>query len=102
MRSKGDKPSLTSANYSKTFFETAFSLKKGKTSDPVLLDDQVIVLELVKEKTPDNKEKDILKQYYNYFVGQTIQLDVQDYLPNPDKLEDNFNETFYKYIAPHS
>ncbi len=102
VRSKGDRPSLTSANYSKTFFETAFSLKKGKISDPVLLDDQVVVLELVKEKSPDEKEKDILKRYYTYFTGQTIQMDVQNYLTNPDKLEDNFNETFYKYIAPRS
>ena len=99
---KGGKPSLTTANYSKEFFTTAFSLKKGQISKPVLLDDQVLVLELSGEKKTDDSENQILDIYYDYYVRNTNETDLQTYLTDPKKLIDHFNETFYKYIAPKS
>ncbi len=102
VQSKGNKPSLATANYSKTFFEKAFSLTKKKDiSDPILLEDQIVVLKLLNEKTTLKKnDKQLYESYYNYFTQQAVKTDVQNYLTNPKKLVDNFNEVFFKYISP--
>ncbi len=102
VKSKGGKPSLATANYSKEFFTTAYSLKKDEISRPVLLDDQVLVLQFTGEKKLTDQDKKILDRYYSYYVRTTDQSDLQAYLTDPKKLVDNFNETFYKYIAPKS
>ena len=99
---KGGKPSLTTANYSKEFFKTAYSLKKGEISKPVLLDDQVLVMELAGEKKTDDSANQILDRYYDYYIRNADETDLQTYLTDPKKLVDHFNETFYKYIAPKS
>ncbi len=100
VKAKGDRPSLTTANYNKTFFEKAFSLKKDDVSEPILLEDQILVLKLLKEDSIKDSDKELYTSYYNYFVQQAVKADVQSYLTNPDKLEDNFNEVYFKYIAP--
>jgi peptidyl-prolyl cis-trans isomerase D len=48
---KGTAPSLASAASNKQFFQEAFSLSKDTLSNPIPLDDQVVVLKLIEEKT---------------------------------------------------
>ena len=100
IRVKDNQISLASASSSREFFLTAFSLKENEISDPVPLDDVVIVLKLQDEKTtPEDEEQPFsMQDYYRYLAGQSLQLDLQTYIMDAEKLEDNFNSTFYQYI----
>jgi hypothetical protein len=70
----------------------------GETSQPVLLDDQVVVLRLEDVRDPPQRELDLMQDYYNFYAGQALEGDLQNILLNPEYLQDNFNDTFYKYI----
>ena len=73
-------------------------LKENEISDPVPLDDMVLVLKLQDEKTASEDQPFSMQDYYRYLAGQSLQLDLQSYIMDPEKLEDNFNSTFYQYI----
>lgn len=98
IRVRDNQASLTSASSSREFFLTAFSLKEKEISDPVPLDDMVIVLKLQDEKTASEDQPFSMQDYYRYLAGQSLQLDLQNYIMDAEKLEDNFNSTFYQYI----
>jgi hypothetical protein len=46
----GDAPTLTDASYNKEFFIEAFSISKGKITEPILLSDQILVMKFDDEK----------------------------------------------------
>ena len=98
IRVKNNQVSLASATGSREFFLTAFSLKENEISDPVPLNDMVIVLKLQDEKTASEDQPFSMQDYYRYLAGQSLQLDLQTYIMDAEKLEDNFNSTFYQYI----
>jgi hypothetical protein len=89
---------LSSASYNEAFFLQAFRLSIGEVSAPILLDDQVVVLRLEDVRQPPQQQLDLLEDYYTFYAGQTLEADLQNILLDPKYLEDNFNETFYKYI----
>ncbi len=98
IRVRDNQVSLASASSSREFFLTAFSLKENEISDPVPLDDMVLVLKLQDEKTAPEDQPFSMQDYYRYLAGQSLQLDLQSYIMDPEKLEDNFSSTFYQYI----
>jgi len=98
VRSMTQNLDLSSASYSEPFFRTAFALDIGETSQPVLLDDQVVVLRLDDVRQPPQRQLDLLEDYYNFYSGQALEADFQNILLDPQYLQDNFNETFYQYI----
>jgi len=98
VRVRDNQVSLASASGSREFFLTAFSLKENEISDPVPLDDMVLVLKLQDEKTEPEDQPFSMQDYYRYLAGQSLQLDLQTYIMDAEKLEDNFNSTFYQYI----
>ncbi len=95
-------PGLTAANYSEEFFQKTFALKAGEVSDPVPLEDQVLVLELKEEKPLTPEQKTFMGTYYQYFDGQTTQSDLQEHLIDPARLVDNFNTVFGESTNPRS
>jgi hypothetical protein len=54
----GDAPTLTDASYNKEFFTEAFSISKGKMTEPILLSDQILIMQCEEEKeyTDENWE----------------------------------------------
>jgi parvulin-like peptidyl-prolyl isomerase len=98
VEAEGEGASIASAAYSEEFFQKAFALKQGEVSDPVPLEDQVVVLQLREERKLAGDERDFLKTYYRYYAGQTRQADLQETLVDPQKLEDNFNNVFYQKL----
>jgi len=91
---------ITSASFSQEFFETAFSLVPDQISDPVLLDDQVLILVLNDIRRAPDREAELMEDFYRYLAYQTLQMDLQEVLMDPENLEDNFNSIFYQYIIP--
>jgi parvulin-like peptidyl-prolyl isomerase len=98
VRSMTQNLDLSSASYSESFFLQAFRLKIGEISQPVLLDDQVVVLRLYDIRQPPQQQLDLLDDYYRFYAGQALESDMQNTLLKPEYLVDNFNEAFYKYI----
>ncbi|MBN1834261.1 MAG: peptidylprolyl isomerase [Spirochaetales bacterium] len=100
VRSLAGNLDLASASYSEPFFVAAFGLGIGEVSQPVLLDDQVVVLRLDDVREPPQRQLDLLEDYYDFYAGQALESDFQNILLDPEYLEDNFNETFYQYVFP--
>jgi peptidyl-prolyl cis-trans isomerase D len=98
VRSMTQNLDLSSASYSEAFFLQAFRLKMNEVSDPILLDDQVVVLRLDDIRQPPPQQQDMLGDYYSFYAGQALDSDMQSALLKPDYLQDDFNQTFYKYI----
>ncbi len=98
VRAKGDAPSIAAATYSEEFFQKAFALKTGEVSDPIPLEDQVLVLHLEEERQISADDRTFMGNYYRYFAGQTLQSDFQENLVDPRKLVDQFNQVFYSQL----
>jgi parvulin-like peptidyl-prolyl isomerase len=91
----------TTAIYSEEFFTAAFALAKDKVSEPVVLDDQVIVMSVLAEKEMPETTAGLMGSWLEYIASQTMQADLQNQLMDPAKLKDNFMEAFTKlYDTP--
>jgi peptidyl-prolyl cis-trans isomerase D len=89
---------LSAAASSEDFFVKAFALPPKGVSEPILLDDQVIVLELAEVRQAPKSEMDILSDYVNYYAQQSLEQDLQNTLLDPQNIQDDFNSTFYQHI----
>jgi peptidyl-prolyl cis-trans isomerase D len=94
IRTIPDTVSLSSAQYSEEFFQRAFALSKDQTSAPVVLDDQIVVLKLIGERKAASDQDAALDYYYQDFMNQSLQTDLQNELTNPKKLKNNFDAVF--------
>ncbi len=87
-----------SAPYSQEFFIRAFSLGKDAVSPPVVLDDQIVVLKLLAERQLPAATAAIMPDFQRYLANQSLQTDLQSQLMDPEKLKDNFAETFSREV----
>ena len=94
LKAVSDAATPTTAVYSEEFFQTAFSLEKGKVSAPVVLDDQVVVLSILAERSLPDSTSSLLGSWVEYVANQTMQVDLQALLMDPSRLKDNFMEAF--------
>ncbi len=98
VRGAGQDADLSSAATNEDFFLKAFRLAPGDVSEPVLLDDQVIVLKLDEVRKAPEEQLALTEEYYAYFARQALEADLQAALLKPEYLKDNFHETFYTYV----
>jgi peptidyl-prolyl cis-trans isomerase D len=98
VRGAGQDADISSAATNEDFFLKAFRLAPGDVSEPVLLDDQVIVLKLDDVKQAPEEQLALAEEYYAYFARQALEADLQAGLLKPEFLKDNFHETFYAHI----
>lgn len=88
-----------SAAYSEDFFYRAFSLSKDQaSSQPIVLDDQVVVLKLVDEQPISADNAAMMDQVLSYLVNQSLQSDVEQELMNDERLKSDFDDTFYRSV----
>ena len=93
-----DISALAGAASNENFLKTAFSLKNGEVSEPLVLGSNVIVLKMTGEQTDSitKENKDALKsdlESYDQSAAQTAVL-------TSDKVENNVSEAFFKYVSP--
>ncbi|MDR1625295.1 MAG: SurA N-terminal domain-containing protein [Spirochaetia bacterium] len=86
--------SLAVAAYQEGFFSTAFSLKEGEVSEPVILQDSVIVLQLLEEREVGAGEMGFLDEYLPSLVGRYQEESLQQFILNPSDFKDNFEAGF--------
>ena len=87
---------LQTAPYYQDFFKQAFKLKPKEISEPIYLDEAILLLELIEEKLIDDTKKNQLKNFHNYFVDYTILKDLETYIFESDLFINNFVEAVEK------
>ena len=86
-----------SAAYSEDFFFRAFSLSKDQaSSQPVVLDDRVLVLRVAGEQPISADNSALMDRVLAYLANQSLQSDVNEELMNERRLKSRFEETFFK------
>jgi parvulin-like peptidyl-prolyl isomerase len=98
LRAADQEADIASAGSNEEFFLKAFRLALGEVSEPVLLEDQVIVLRLEDVRQAPQEQLDLSGEYLAYFGRQALQADLQAGLLKPEYLKDNFHDTFYTYV----
>ncbi len=91
---------LAGAAYNNDFFIAAFSLEKDEVSEPVILDRNIIVLQMVNEREPAEEELEQIDYYYPIIVRQFRDQNLREFFLESDKLEDNFNKAFNEIHQP--
>ena len=94
VKSMTDTDVLGSAMYNEEFFKTAFSLQEEQVSEPVILDEHVIVLQLINERSAPDEMINQLETYYPFVVRQNRDEALRQYFLNSEQLEDNFYPVF--------
>jgi hypothetical protein len=88
-----------SAAYSEDFFYRAFSLAKDQaSSQPIVLDDQVLVLKVVDERPASAESAALMDKVLAYLVSQSLQPDIDQELMNDKRLKSSFDETFSRSV----
>jgi hypothetical protein len=87
-------PVLSAAEYRETFFSVAFSLEAGEVSEPVILQDNIIVLQLLEEREIAPEELSFLDSYLPFILTSYQEESLQQFILNPNDLKDNFESGF--------
>ncbi len=90
--------SLTNLGYNDEFLQAAFSLDKGEISEPVIVNNAVLVITLDSVSESEGSMNELLDSYYPYIVQQMNDSSLSSFYITSDKVKDNFNETFSKYF----
>ena len=98
VRSASQDADLSSAATNEDFFRRPSAWRPGEVSEPVLLDDQVIVLKLDDIREAPAEQLDLTEEYYAYFARQALEADLQAALLKPEYLKDNFHDAFYTHV----
>ena len=98
VRSLSQDVDISSASGNEDFFLKAFRLAPSEVSEPVLLDDQVVVLKLDDVREPPAEQLAMAERYFAYFAEQSLQGDLQTALLKPEYLKDDFQNTFYTHV----
>lgn len=85
---------LASASKSESFFKTAFTLQAGAVSDPILLDSNVIVLQLLEEKAADTQFSEMIPMFYSYYASSWMEQSLTKRVLADERLEDEFLATY--------
>lgn len=93
-----DGEGLSDAQSRESFFRSAFSIAEGEVTDPIVLRDYVVVLELLEERESDPAEDEmmaaIVPQLYQQYQAQEVERSLLD----PAHIEDNFTAVFSRYF----
>lgn len=87
---------LAGASTNETFWKTAFSTPLQTPSQPIVLGDNIIVLNPVSETKAEDSSTAFIDYYYNYVAGQYSEGTLRNYFLNSKKLKDQFFETFVR------
>ena len=82
---------LSGADQNENFLKTAFSLKMNELSSPIVMNDNIVVLQLASEETASSEETPVLSELENFDSNTSRQA-----VMNSSKLENNFATVYFK------
>lgn len=89
---------LSNAATREAFFEEAFSISGDDLSEPVVLRDYVIVLQVNEERRPTEEELETIRSDASQFVESARAQQAQNVLIDQDLHENNFNRAFQRFV----
>jgi hypothetical protein len=89
-------PELAGASTNETFWKTAFSTPLQSPSKPIVVGDNIIVLNPVSETKAEDSTSSIIDYYYSYVASQYSERTQRNYFLNSKKLKDQFFDTFVR------
>ena len=93
--------SLPGAMFDEDFLRTAFSLGQNEVSDPILLNDDLVVLRFLEERERESVDLEEIQEFMPFFFQQLQAGEFERILLDPSRIEDNFNQTFQRlFIGP--
>ncbi len=75
-----------------------FSVKKNELTEPIILDNSIIVARMIDERNVDPKDLAFIDTYYTYLVNQFRQEELYKMFLSSDKLKNNFLQVFSENI----
>lgn len=89
-----DNKALANGNSNENFLKAAFSLKLNDFSDPLVMNNNVVVLQYTTEETVDGANSVILTDLQSY-----DETSAADAVMNSPKLENNFINAYFEYFV---
>lgn len=96
-----DGDTLNNAASEESFFRAAFSVELGDITEPIVLDDYVMVLEALEQREPEAEDTDRIASIVPRLYQQYQSREVERSLLDSSVIEDNFNEAFARsFLQP--
>ncbi|TVR33180.1 MAG: hypothetical protein EA404_05980 [Spirochaetaceae bacterium] len=96
--SGGEGNLLRTAANREDFFRELFALSAGDVSPAITLQNGTLVAALIDERVPDESDMEFLRSYYPFLVQQMQGEELERSFIDRDKLTDNFNQAFARYV----
>lgn len=87
---------LENAGTNEAFWKAAFSTPLNSLSAPLVIGENVVLLRPLEETSVETEESGYLEAFYPYMVQAGTQSAVSSYFLNSEKLDNRFQETFWK------
>lgn len=91
-------PDLSDAAFREGFFTTAFSLGADEISEPIVLRQSVLVMQLREERDARTEDAEFIEEYYDLLVRQFQSDEIEDAFIDEERLDDNFAQSFNRYV----
>lgn len=92
---------LTGAETNRNFLKTAFALNVGEVSEPILLDDYVVILKYKESIPKDDAIFGSMKTMYPYYTSTYAQTSIQNECINSDDVENGVLTFYFKYFMSY-
>ena len=87
-------PELSGANTNEAFLKAVFSLEAGQISEPVILNNSVIVARVLEIRSADESTLGLIDAYYPSIVQDGLGRELTNSILQSPKLTDNFFPAF--------
>jgi peptidyl-prolyl cis-trans isomerase D len=91
-------PDLSDAAFRESFFTTAFSLDEEEISEPVVLRQSVLVMQLREERDARAEDAEFIQEYYDLLVRQFQSDEIEGAFIDEERLDDNFAQSFNRFV----
>lgn len=91
-------PDLSNAAFREDFFRAAFGLEADEVSEPVALQQSVLVMRLREEQQASESDISFISDFYDALLRQFQSDGVREAFIDDDRLDDNFNQAFSRFV----
>ncbi|MFO8064420.1 MAG: SurA N-terminal domain-containing protein [Spirochaetota bacterium] len=94
-----DYEALSEAASRERFFEETFALEENEVSNPIALENALVVMQFSDEREAAGDSVGFLDNYYPYLAQQYQSQELQRILLDPQYYEDNFSRAFSRIVG---
>lgn len=98
IKSSDGNSALSNGAYKADFLQEIFSLQLGAISKPIILDNDIVVIQPQDQRAAPKRMDTLLSTYYPQIVQQFTQTDLEQEILSSNKLVDNFQPVFFKHF----